>query len=253
MVKTFILCPGLERSGTTWLHKYLLSYENINFGDTKEYHYFDSILLKHCFDYVRINKKHDILYKFYENDINLWTYNYFYYFLNILNNNKITGDFSPGYSALEEEVFEFIKNTFLNFDVITKCIFLVRDPVERHISATTMRLQRNHIELNDNEYNKKLLENIKDPFFIVNANFENDTHKLKKVFDNNFLLLKHDNLFNDETTKKICNFLNLEHISMPEFLENKINKSSLGNIVFDDTISILKNHYHDQINFYNKI
>lgn len=252
-MKTFILCPGLERSGTTWLHKYLSSLENINFGDTKEYHYFDSISLKHCFDYIRINKKHDTLYKFYENDINLWTYNYFYYFLDILNNNNITGDFSPGYSALDEEIFNFIKNTFLNFNVTTKCIFLIREPVERHISATTMRLQRNYMTLSDDEYNKKLLENINDPFFIVNANYKDDINKLKKVFGDNLIIIKHENLFNEGSIKNICDFLNIGYTLTPDFLENKINKSTLSNNIYDETLSILKKHYKDQSDFYNKI
>lgn len=245
-VKTFVLCPGVERSGTTWLYKYLSSFDNVDFGDMKEYHYFDSLFLKEYEGYVRINKKHDVIYKFYDND-----FNYFNYFLKILNNVDLTADFSPGYSALDKKIFEKIKKTFIDLGVNTKCIFLIRDPISRHISATNMRLKRDYETISDFEYNKQLLDNLKDEVFLINSNYENDIKKIQDVFKNNLLIIKYENLFNEQTIKNLCNFLNLDY-KTPNF-DLKINYTISKNNIFNETMEQLKKHYYEQTNFYNKL
>lgn len=243
-MKTFLLCPGLERAGTSWLYNYLKNNKLINFGDIKEYHYFDSLYLDFANHYKKLNIKHDIFYKFYDNDIN-----YYKYFNTILNDYNITGDFSPGYSALDQNILLDIKNSFNKLQINTKIIFLIRNPVSRHISATNMRVNRDHLFLSDEEYNKILVENINDKTFMVNKNFIEDIQKFKNIFNDNLLVIKYENLFTNKSIIQICDFLNIDYIDRN--FNQKINESKQNNIIYERSFNFLNNHYKNEINFYN--
>lgn len=242
-MKTFLLCVGSERCGTSWLYNFIKQIEGVDLGDFKEYHFFDSINIPEFKYYADMNKKHDVFYKFYENDTN-----YFDYFKNILENNSLTGDFSPGYSALTENVLLNIKETFNNINIDVKTILLLRDPVNRHISATNMRIKREHIKLNDKEYNKLLLDNMQDQVFKIHSSYTKSHNNFIKIFDKNHRTIKYENLFQENTINSLCEFLNLSN-DIPNF-NIKINNSEYNNNIYDDTIEKLKNHYANEINFF---
>ncbi len=50
--RTFVLGLSVSKTGTTWLHNYLNSFEQINMGFKKEYHVFDSVYIR-GFEYNR--------------------------------------------------------------------------------------------------------------------------------------------------------------------------------------------------------
>lgn len=242
-MKTFLLCVGSERCGTSWLYSFIKQLEGVNLGDLKEYHFFDSINIPEFKYYADMNKKHDIFYKFYENDKN-----YFDYFKNILENSLLTGDFSPGYSALSENVLLNIKETFNKINIDVKTILLLRDPVDRHISATNMRIKREHIKLNNQEYNELLLKNIEDKVFQIHSSYTQSHNNFTKIFQDNHKTIKYENLFQESTIRNLCEFLNLSS-AMPNF-NIKINYSEYNNNIDDYTIKKLKDHYTEQINFF---
>lgn len=243
-MKTFLMCPGLERAGTSWLYYYLKQNNSVNFGDIKEYHYFDSLHLNFAKHYEKINKKHDIFYKFYENENN-----YYQYFYGILNKYNITGDFSPGYSALDENILVDIKNNFDKLNICTKIIFLIRNPIDRHISATNMRANRDHLSLSDEEYNKILVENINDETFIVNKNFIEDVQKFKNIFNDKMVCIKYEDLFTNKSMLKICNFIGIDYVSIG--FDQKINDSIQKNIIYSKSFNFLNNYYKNELEFYN--
>jgi len=247
MMKTFVICPGTERAGTSWLHKYLSYGKDINFGDLKEYHYFDSIHIKDFLHYKKNNLKHDILYKFYENNDN-----YYQYFLDILQNYKLTGDFSPGYSELNEEILLNIKKNFNNNNIDVKVIYLIRHPVDRHISATNLRIKYDHMNLNNDEYNKLLVSNLNDKVFNIHSKYEETDLKLFNIFKENYLIKKYEKLFNQKSTKQICNFLNINHHEAD--FNIKINEKPIYNLeIFESTFNELYKYYTKEINFFNSI
>jgi len=242
-MKTFLLCVGSERCGTSWLYNFIKQLEGVNLGDFKEYHFFDSLNIPEFKYYADMNKKHDIFYKFYENDKN-----YFDYFKNILNDNSLTGDFSPGYSALPENVLLNIKETFNKLNVDVKTILLFRDPISRHISATNMRIKREHIKLSDQEYNDLLIKNMQDEVFKIHSSYIESHIKFIKIFKNNHKTIKYENLFQENTINGLCNFLNL-NIIKPNF-NIKINDSEYNNNIYDNTFKSLKDYYKKEINFF---
>lgn len=246
-MKTFLLCPGSERSGTTWLYKYLNNFNNINFGDTKEYHYFDSINIPEFNQYVKINKKHDVLYKFYENE------NYYYnYFNNILQQHSITGDFSPGYSELNKNILLNIKQKFELLNINTKIIYLIRDPISRHISATNLRIQYDYLNLNNDKYNEIILSNLNDPIFKIHAKYEESHDKFLNIFGHNYKIQKYETLFNKKSMFNLCNFLNIEYLDTD--FKIKVHSKHIDNIkVYDSTKQLLLEHYQNEINFLNQI
>jgi len=246
-MKTFLLCVGAERCGTTWLYKYLENYDSVDFGETKEYHYFDSLNIDEYKNYVRINKKHDILSTFYDNENN-----YFNYFINILNKKMITGDISPGYSALDKNILNNIKLKFLENKINTKVLYLIRNPVDRHISATNLRISYDHLSLNNNEYNNIILSNMTNSFFKINSNYEQSHNKLLDIFKDQYLLKKYDSLFTYESTKEITNFLNLKYEDYD--FKTKVHSKEISDLtVYKSTIEKLNDFYKNEITFFNSI
>lgn len=236
--RTFILVPGFERCGTSWLHDYLSKNKNVNFGHTKEYNFFNSIYLKEYNIFKNINSIKPELKAMYENEDN-----YFNYFNTILDSEyNFTGDFSPGYSALDEKVLYEIKNKFNKLNIKTKVILLVRNPVDRHISATKMRIKYDHLSLDNNQYNKILIDNITDPIFKINSLYKESYNKLLNVFNNELMLVRYEQLFTYDCINDICKFLNIEYL--------KPNLSKLVNHTQDVNMEITKETYDILIDYY---
>ena len=63
---------------------------------------------------------------------------YFIYFSMVLKNGGIALDITPSYAGLSAHRFNFINTKFIERGVQVKCIFIMRDPVKRCISAFNM-------------------------------------------------------------------------------------------------------------------
>ena len=246
-MKTFLMVPGFERCGTSWLHDYLSNNNKINFGTVKEYNFFNSIYLDEYKIFKEINKLKPTLKSFYDDE-----YAYYNYFLNILNSCNLTGDFSPGYTSLNYDIFYKIKNIFFDNNIKVKVILLLRDPVQRHVSATKMRIQYSHLNITNNEYNKILINNINDPIFKINSNYNNSYNKLLNIFKDDFLTIKYENLFTNESINNICNFLEIEY-AKPDFLKFVNHTKDTKLLINDNTIDILNQHYKEQTLFLNNL
>lgn len=155
--KTFILGFGTQKAGTTWVHKYLSSYEHANFGVAKEYHIWDALFLPEAAprllgvgDVLRrrgprfwnrypsreLALRYLMLYRdgFYEA-----------YFSRLARGRTwLTGDITPGYAGLPSEAIRKIKGRLESKGFRVKAIFLMRDPVERCWSAI-----RHHYRVSD--------------------------------------------------------------------------------------------------------
>lgn len=143
----FLLGVGAQRSGTTWLHHYLKSQSLVDMGFAKELHAFGpdfpySTLGKHLHNARRSLK----LLKYRKHGRQLFLFRvaprtYWRHFANLVDRNQellLTGEITPKYSGLPPRALQYIKtNLELNgFDV--RVVFLMRDPVERCISAARM-------------------------------------------------------------------------------------------------------------------
>ncbi len=168
MQKTFFLCVGAQRSGTTWLHQYLSKYPNFNFGFLKEYHIWDSLYITDFKNNLpdKSNLRYKLLYdvKGYEN-----------YFLSLLSKSvTCTGDFTPSYCGLTSENFHAIKTRLNNVGFNIKVLFLMRDPFERCWSMARMDAPSNDAEYLKNFYNNNN--------FFLRTNYKNTINNLESVF-----------------------------------------------------------------------
>jgi hypothetical protein len=153
------LCIGAHKAGTTWLYQQLDSHPDFWMPPVKELHYFDQLSRVQRAAHPRCRDERDR--RFLERlkslsaepGIDLENYGRLFESKASL----ISGDISPNYSTLSNEVIREILGYFSNL----KVIFLARDPVERVWSHLSMEVHYRQIEPFDttdiNEVNRNLL------------------------------------------------------------------------------------------------
>lgn len=137
--KSFLLGVGAQKSGTTWVHRWLEASDGVRMGPFKEYHVWDAATLDACRDFRRP----------------LWSrggqnrlqaamqrvpYVYFEHFRRLLDapGVRLTADITPSYSGLTADTFRRIRAGFDRRGIGVKVLFLMRDPVARSFSAARM-------------------------------------------------------------------------------------------------------------------
>lgn len=159
--QTFLLGLGAQKCGTTWLYSYLSSSEGTDFGETKEYHIWDALEPGH--DEARehyfieggpgLRERFDLLRRrvrglprpkaAIRRELQASPDAYFDYFARLAKRSdaRLTGDITPGYASLSVETLVRIRDGIASRGVDTRVVYLMRDPVERCISAAR-HLQR---------------------------------------------------------------------------------------------------------------
>jgi Sulfotransferase family len=123
------LCIGAHKAGTTWLYQQLNSHPDFWMPPVKEFHYFDQLGRVQRASSPRRRDEREV--RFLENLMKLSAKPH----LDLANCARLfelkgallSGDISPNYSTLSDEVIRQITRHFPNL----KVIFLARDPVER--------------------------------------------------------------------------------------------------------------------------
>ncbi len=140
----FILGLGAQKSGTTWLHRYLAENENFCGGIAKEYHVWDA----HDIPVMR-HKKGNVLHllrgekKAERYRMQRSSDQYFNYFAALFGDGiDLTADITPSYSGLGPERLAFIRDQFAKRGIVTKTIILIRDPLSRIKSAVRYNLRK---------------------------------------------------------------------------------------------------------------
>jgi len=138
------LCVGAHKAGTTWLYQQLDSHPDFWMPPVKELHYFDQLSRVQRAARPRCRDKRDL--RFLERlkslsakpTIDLENYGRLFEPKGPL----LSGDISPNYSTLSNEVIGQV----LRFFPHLKVIFLARDPVERVWSHLSMEVHYRQIE-----------------------------------------------------------------------------------------------------------
>jgi len=120
------LCVGAQKGGTTWLYWQLDSHPDFWMPPVKELHYFDKLSRTNRVTPPRRRDKRDV--RFLENikslsarpSIDLENYGRLFQ----LKEPLLSGDVTPAYSMLDDEIIRQITSYFTNL----KVIFLARDP-----------------------------------------------------------------------------------------------------------------------------
>ena len=130
------LCVGAQKAGTSWLYQQLEPHPDFWMPPVKELHYFDQLNKRRQFHPPRCGDERDA--SFLESMKNLSGRFYLdldsYGRLFCHKGRLLSGDISPAYSTLTDEVIERVVNHFPNM----KVVFMARDPVERAWSQLSM-------------------------------------------------------------------------------------------------------------------
>ena len=153
------LCIGAHKGGTTWLYQQLDSHPDFWMPPFKELHYFDQLASVQRASSPRCRDERDL--RFLESIKSLSAKPYMdlehYARLFEPKGSLLSGDISPNYSTLSNEVIRQVVGYFPTL----KVIFLARDPVERVWSHLSMEVHYHQIESFDvtdiNEVNRNLV------------------------------------------------------------------------------------------------
>jgi Sulfotransferase family len=152
------LCIGAHKAGTTWLYQQLDSHPDFWMPPVKELHYFDQLSRVQRAAHPRCRDERDGRFLKRLNSLSAQPS------IDLENYGRLfepkaslfSGDISPNYSTLSNEVIREVVRYFTNL----KVIFLARDPVERLWSHLSMEVHYRQIEQFDatdiNEVNRNL-------------------------------------------------------------------------------------------------
>jgi hypothetical protein len=230
MEKIFVLGVGAQKSGTTWLHDYLNAHPQSSMGLAKEYHVFDALNvsepgLQKRFLQRRINMLFQGLEKLRPMDRLITeflgdTQRYYDYFSDLLKPQDITlaGDITPSYCALPEHVLIEIRDEFLRRGIRVKVVFLMRDPVERIISAAKHVVRRTGETFVGRCYygqdpESVLRELYRTPAFVMRSRYDQTVARLERVFSpEDVAFFFYETLFQEASVRELCSFLKLSYI-----------------------------------------
>ncbi len=253
--KTFALGVGCQKGGTSWLTKYLRQHSAMKLGRLKEYHVFDALYIKGCGNWYlnsikNLNKDENyrLRKKFIEN-----TDEYFDYFSHILDRyeKNITADITPSYSGLPDYALKEIKDGFERRDIQVKVIFLMRDPFERVYSYCRKGIRNNKPRQIHKKYieEEALLNQYSKWHCEFRTRYDITIKNLEKVFDeNNIFYGFYEELFNDESIRRLDDFLGIPF--EPGNYDLRVNEGQKPNefnkIVYE---KIIANYYRDTYKF----
>src|SRR5215831_10567618 len=153
------LCVGVHKGGTTWLYQQLESHPDFWMPPLKELHYFDQLSRVQCSSSPRCRDERDVRFLKSINSLSANPYIDLEHYARLFEPKGplLSGDISPNYSTLSNQVIRRVVRYFPNL----KVIFLARDPVERVWSHLSMEVRYHQIEPFDvtdiDEVNRNLL------------------------------------------------------------------------------------------------
>jgi len=137
------LCVGAHKGGTTWLYQQLDSHPDFWMPPVKELHYFDQLSRVHRTSRPRCRDDRDLGFLESLKSLSAKPYIDLEHYAQLFEPKAslLSGDISPNYSTLSNEVIRRVVGYFPNL----KVIFLARDPVERVWSHLSMEVRYRQI------------------------------------------------------------------------------------------------------------
>ena len=161
------LCVGAQKAGTSWLYRRLEPHPDFWMPPVKELHYLDNLNRTRRLHAPRRGDERDA--SFLEDMNNLGARFYLdldsYGRLFCHKGPLLSGDISPAYSTLTDEIIERVVNYFPNL----KVIFLARDPVERAWSQLSMGVRLGMISPFDATDTEEVIRNLLNPGVLIRS------------------------------------------------------------------------------------
>jgi len=130
------LCVGAQKAGTSWLYRQLEPHPDFWMPPVKELHYLDNLNRTKRHQRPRANDDRDACFVEAINDLSMQSHIDLDRYGRLFSHKGplLSGDISPAYSTLSEEIIQKVVDHFPNL----KVVFLARDPVERAWSQLSM-------------------------------------------------------------------------------------------------------------------
>ncbi|MCA0847769.1 sulfotransferase family protein [Salipiger thiooxidans] len=160
--KTFILCPGASKSGTTWIRTYLGNAPRTDMGPLGEMQVWDAATEPGKAHFLMPTPPawrraeftvHRLLGLRPRGKVLRWWLQqdpsrYVPWFAGRLArpNTRLSGDVTPGYAALSTETLRRIDDGFASRGITVKTIFTMRDPIERAWSLLKMYRRKSKLD-----------------------------------------------------------------------------------------------------------
>lgn len=245
--KDYVVGIGAQKSGTTWLFKYLSTRYEVLLSPLKEVHYFDAQYRKdlcEIWDKTYVNRfkklahqqsahaimndatQRDVLDAHYDR-VRMIDDKYFYQYhfeKRVKAHHKIFGEVTPSYAVMNEDGFRAMRDTFRN----CKVIFLMRDPVDRFWSRLKM-IERDSVKMG-REYNalERFEAELDEPQNVARSAYHKTLEIMKRVFGpNEQLTMFYEELFDDTAVARLCEFLQLDF--KPGDYDERVNVSDNAN------------------------
>ena len=192
------LCVGAQKAGTSWLYRQLEQHPDFWMPPVKELHYLDSLNRTKRHRPPRSKDERDTC--FLENikdlsmrsHIDLDSYGRLFCHKGPL----LSGDISPAYSTLTDEIIEKVVDHFPNL----KVVFLARDPVERAWSQLSMGLRLGMINRFDATDPEEVVCNLLNPGVLIRSHPSKIVARWKRyVRPENFRVYFYDDLKENPT------------------------------------------------------
>jgi hypothetical protein len=161
------LCVGAQKGGTSWLYRQVEPHPDFWMPPVKELHYLDNLNRTKRFRPPRCRDERDVCFLESMKSLSAQSYidleNYGRLFEH--KESLLSGDISPAYSTLNDEIIERIVSRFPNL----KVIFLARDPVERAWSQLSMGVRLGMISPFDATDIDEVIRNLLIPGVILRS------------------------------------------------------------------------------------
>ena len=243
---TFVLGCGAQKAGTSWLQAYLELHRQADFGPIKEYHVFDALELPEMSHFLsrRDPTLTDRPAQFLRHLIRTKQRPlretlrarlrkpgaYIPYFANILKqkNIRLTGDITPEYAGLSHETLTDIRTGFAAQGIKTTALFIMRDPVERCLSAIRMYrgrpMESHHLPITREESTDTIaIRMMSHGHFAITTRYDLTLARLEAIFGDDLCLSFFEELFDGGEAERIARFLGLD--PLPPDLQSMKNVS----------------------------
>lgn len=239
--KVDFLCIGAQKGGTTWLHEHLCHHSEVCLSPVKEVHYFNYLyslpdrvwILDHYvrparaylqkaledpfnIDWRRIAYYADVVIRLESGQIDE---DWYHHIFSLCERKKhLRGDITPAYLALPTEGIAAVKS----YNPDMRLIALLRDPVDRALSAARMMLKRKRLsDPTDDDWRNIL----KGHGILGKSRYSSQLERWLQMFSyDQFLILPYEQIAAEPhiVIDRICAFLGIAKIAENETLADRV-------------------------------
>lgn len=253
------VCIGAQKGGTTWLYDNLYSHPQVWLPPVKEIHFFNSLcpnidlLGVETAPHYGLGERAKLVFKELSVSNIRWNYRFFHHekttnwYLRLfeLNNNKITGDFTPAYSTLDQRGVEYARSV-LKPDC--KVFVILRNPIERIWSGIKMENRWHNVDSASIE-TEQLIRQLETPTNRLRTDYLRILPLWQSAFKENFQIFLYDDLCDapEHFLNSVEDFIGVDRWSNADLLGKRSNADTRSIAANSELKEFLAQRYEAEI------